>query len=72
MFKVLSDQRNANQNDPEFHFTEWLRLKCQVTAHVGEDVEKEKEEYSSIAGGITNSYNHSENQSGGCSENWKY
>jgi hypothetical protein len=28
-----------------------------VTAHVGEDVEKE--EYSSIAGGIANWYNHS-------------
>jgi hypothetical protein len=40
-----------------------------VTTHVGEDVEKE--EHSSIAGGIANWYNHSENQSVGSSENWK-
>jgi hypothetical protein len=38
-----------------------------VTTHVGEDVEKE--EHSSIAGGIANWYNHSGNQSGGSSEN---
>jgi hypothetical protein len=30
----------------------------------------EKEEHSSIAGGIASWYNHSENQSGGSSENW--
>jgi hypothetical protein len=40
-----------------------------VTVHVGEDVEKE--EHSSIAGGIANWYNHSGNQSGDSSENWK-
>ena len=40
-----------------------------VIAHVGEDMEKE--EHSSIAGGIANWYNHSGNQSGGSSENWK-
>jgi hypothetical protein len=40
-----------------------------VTAHVGEDVEKEG--HSSIAGRIANWYNHSGNQSGGFSENWK-
>jgi hypothetical protein len=34
----------------------------------GKDVEKE--EHSSIAGGIASMYNHSENQSGGSSENW--
>jgi hypothetical protein len=39
-----------------------------VTTHVGEDVEKKK---SSIVGGIANWYNHSGNQSGGSSENWK-
>jgi hypothetical protein len=39
-----------------------------VTADAGEDVEKE--EHPSIAGGITNWYNHSGNQSGGFSENW--
>jgi hypothetical protein len=72
MFKVLSDQRNANQNDPEsppHNQSEWLRSKPQVTAHVGEDVEKR--EHSSIAGGIANWYKHSGNQSGGFSENWK-
>jgi len=34
----------------------------------GEDVEKE--EHSSIVGGIADWYNHSGNQSGGSSENW--
>jgi hypothetical protein len=38
-----------------------------VTAHVIEDVEKD--EQSSIAGGIANWYSHSEYQSGGSSEN---
>jgi hypothetical protein len=40
-----------------------------VSAHVGKDMEKE--EHFSIAGGIVNWYNYSENQSGGSSENWK-
>jgi hypothetical protein len=40
-----------------------------VTTHVGEDVEKE--EHSSIAGGIANRYNYSRNKFGGSSENWK-
>jgi hypothetical protein len=41
-----------------------------VTADAGEDVEKE--EHSSIAGGIASWYKHSGNhQSGGSSENWK-
>jgi hypothetical protein len=40
-----------------------------VTTHVGEDIEKE--EYSSISGGIENLYKHSGNQSRGFSENWK-
>jgi hypothetical protein len=40
-----------------------------VTTQVGEDVEKE--EHCSIAGGIPNWYNHSANQSGSFSENWK-
>jgi hypothetical protein len=52
-----------------FHITpKWLRLKTQVTADTGKDVEKE--EHSSIAGGITSWYNQSENQSGGSSEKW--
>jgi hypothetical protein len=39
-----------------------------VTADAGEDVEKE--EHSSIAGGIASWYNHSVNQFGGSSKNW--
>jgi hypothetical protein len=41
-----------------------------VTADIGEDVEKE--EHSSIAGGIASFYNYSENQFGGYSANWTY
>ena len=41
-----------------------------MTADAGEDVEKE--EHSSIVGGIASLYNHSGNQSGGSSENWTY
>jgi hypothetical protein len=40
-----------------------------VKADAGEDVEKE--EHSSIAAGIASLYNHSANQSGCSSENWK-
>jgi hypothetical protein len=39
-----------------------------VTADTGKDLEKE--EHSSIAGGIASWYNHSGNQSGSSSENW--
>jgi hypothetical protein len=39
-----------------------------VTADAGKDVEKE--EHSSIIGGIRRLYNHSGNQSGSSSENW--
>jgi rare lipoprotein A (peptidoglycan hydrolase) len=42
--------------------------KTQVTAHAGENVEKE--EHSSIASGIASWYNHSGNQFGSSSENW--
>jgi hypothetical protein len=42
--------------------------KIHMTGDVGKNVEKE--EHSSIAGGIANLYNHSENQPGGSSENW--
>jgi hypothetical protein len=41
-----------------------------VTADAREDVEKE--EHSSIVGGIASLYNHSGSQSGGSSENWTY
>jgi hypothetical protein len=57
MFNILTHQGNANQNNPEIpHASQnWyqqkpLRSKTQVTADAGEDVEKE--EHSSIAGGI--------------------
>jgi hypothetical protein len=50
------------------HQSEWLRSKIQVTADAGVDVEKE--EHSSIVGGIASLYNHSGNQSSGSSENW--
>jgi hypothetical protein len=40
-----------------------------VTADSGKDVEKE--EHSSIAGGIANWYNNSGNLSGSSSDNWK-
>ena len=52
------------------HFTpaRMAKIKTQVTADAGEDVEKK--EYCSIVGGIASWYNHSGNQFGGSSENW--
>jgi hypothetical protein len=41
-----------------------------VTADAVEDVEKE--EHSSIVGGLESWYNHSGNQFGGFSEDWTY
>jgi hypothetical protein len=41
-----------------------------VIADAGEDVEKEK--HSSTAGGIASLYNHSGNQFGDSSENWRW
>ena len=53
-----------------FHLTpvRMAKKKIQVTEDAGEDVEKE--EHSSIVGGIASWYNNSGNQSGGSSENW--
>jgi hypothetical protein len=51
------------------HPSEWLRSKTQVTANA--DNIMEKLEHSSIAAGIAKWYNHSENKSGGSSENCK-
>jgi len=50
-----------------FHLTSVRmgKIKTQVTADDGE-----KEDYSSIVGGIANWYNLSQNQSGRSSENW--
>jgi hypothetical protein len=45
-----------------------VRSTIHVTADAGEHVEKE--EHSSIVGGISSLYNHSVNHSGGSSENW--
>jgi hypothetical protein len=67
MFTILNHQGNANQNNLDIP-PQWLRSKIQVTADVGEDVEKEG--HSSIAGGMASLYNHSGSQSGGSSENW--
>jgi hypothetical protein len=50
-----------------FHLTPVRMAKIQNS---GEDVEKE--EHSSIVGGIASLYNHSGNQSGGSSENWTW
>jgi hypothetical protein len=66
----LTSEKCKSNQPSEFNSrqSEWLRSKIQVTAYAGKDVEKE--EHSSIAGGIASWYNHSGNQSGGPSENW--
>ena len=53
-----------------FHLTpvRMAKIKNPGTADPGEDVEKE--EHSSIVGGIASLYNNSGNRSGGSSENW--
>jgi hypothetical protein len=54
---------------PLFNFlTLCISSPSQVAADASKNVEKE--EHSSIVSGITSWYNHSGNQSGGCSENW--
>jgi Tfp pilus assembly protein PilN len=60
MLNILSQQGNANQNDPKIstlHQSERLRKKTQVTASA-----EERGAHSSIAGGIANFYSHSGNQ----------
>jgi hypothetical protein len=83
MFDILSHRGNGNQNNPEIppHTNQngynkkqktnkqKKNPKTQRTAHAGKDVEKG--EHSSIADGIANLQNHSGNQSGSFSENWK-
>jgi hypothetical protein len=69
MYMKSSEKCKSKQPwDSISHESKWLRSKIQVTADAGEDVEKE--EHSSIVGGIASLYNHSGNQSGGSSENW--
>jgi hypothetical protein len=71
MFKVLSDQRNANQTTLRFHLTPVRMAKIKTSGDntcwggCGERGD------SSIAGGIAKWYNRSGIQSGGSSENWK-
>jgi len=69
MFKVINDQRNANQNNPEIPPSRMVKMKTS-TDHTGW-LGLEKEECSFFADGIANWYNHSGNQFGGSSENWK-
>ena len=47
-----------------------LQEKQLLLSSLASDEELEKEEHSSIAGGIANWYNHSGNQFGSSSENW--
>jgi hypothetical protein len=70
MFNILNPQGNANKKNLEIppHTSQNGWSKIQVTADAGEDVDKE--EHSSIAGGIASLYNHSGSQSGSSSENW--
>lgn len=67
VLKVLSYQRNANQNYFEIHSL--LRSITKLTAHAREDVEQE--EHSSVAGKSKNLYNHYEKQYGSSSEHWE-
>jgi hypothetical protein len=71
MFKVLSDQRNTNQNNLKIHFIPIRMAKLKTSGDNTCCVDVEQKEHSSIAGGIINWYNHFENQSEGSSENWK-
>jgi hypothetical protein len=66
---VIREMQIKTTLNTTLHQPEWLRSKPHVKAHVGEGVEKE--EHSSIAGGIAKWHNHSGNQSGCFSENWK-
>lgn len=52
MFNIIIIQVNANQ---KIHQAEWLRSKFQLTADAGHNVEKEED--SSIIGGIEMRYN---------------
>jgi hypothetical protein len=59
---------NTPEQDSDLKSLLMRMIEDLVTADAGEDVEKE--EHSSIVGGIAGLYNHSGNQSGGSSENW--
>ena len=71
MFNILSHhgkKKSKQTRDSTLHQPEWLRSKTQVTADAGEDVDKE--EHSSIVGGIASWYNYSGNQFDSSLENW--
>jgi hypothetical protein len=71
MFKVLSHQGYANQNNLEIpsytNQNKWSKNSSDSTC----DKDVGKEEHTYAAGGIANWYNHSGNQSADTSENWK-
>ena len=67
--KHLKKCKSKQHWDSTSHQSEWLRWTTQGTTDTGLDVEKE--EHSSIAGGIASLYNHSGNQFGSSSENYK-
>jgi hypothetical protein len=71
MFKVLSDQRNANQSNPEIHITAVIMAKIKTSGD--KTCQRGCEEKGTFLHcfWIENWYNHSGNQSGGSSENWK-
>ena len=52
MFKILSNQRNSNQNDPDFTPIRMAKIKISGDSTCWKGWEKE--EHSSIAGGIAN------------------
>jgi hypothetical protein len=56
MFSILSHQENGNQNYSEILQISTAKIKTQVTAHSGKDMEKR--EHTSITGRIVNLYSH--------------
>ena len=68
MLNLLSDQRNANQNNFEIP-SEWLKSKTPMIAYAGEDVRLGKQ--SSIFSGTENLCNHFGNECGSISGNWE-
>jgi hypothetical protein len=71
IFNILSIREMQIKTTLRFHFTpvRMAKIKTQVRADAAKN--GEKEEHSSIAGRTACWYNHSGNQSGGSSENWK-
>jgi len=69
MFNILVIREIQIKTTPRFHFrpVRMAKTKTQVTTDAGEDVNKE--ELSSIVGGMASRYNYSGNQYGGSSEN---